>query len=253
MAQNKDTIKSLRKQNDDLKEEIANLRTDFKCKEPSEETQKSLNYLGEEYDDLKGFSNTAKQQISRLESRLTEITKRVELLSKSFDEAQQYSYSYNVKLMGIPHLKPRESAQETSELCAKIFQKMGAEVTLQDIDIAHLVPTRKTNDKPKPIICKFTRRLAREQVMAARKYLKKLDPSSSGLPVESTLMYAAVYDYLTPRNQQLLAEAKKFQNENGFSYCWTKNGLIYLRKTEGSNPIKITQRSDMANIVVSTS
>lgn len=202
MAQTKHTIKSLRKQNDELKYEIANLREDFKkfqhtvkiketnhgdqkCKEPSEETQKSLNYVGDEYDDLKCFSKKAKQQISRLESRLTEISANVEHLSMSIDEAQQYSYSYNVKLMGIPQMKPRETAQETSELCVKVFQKMGVQLMLQDIDIAHRVPTRKTTDKPKPIICKFTRRLAREQVMAARKEIKKLNPNSLGLSPES--------------------------------------------------------------------
>ena len=231
MAQTKDTIKSLRKQNDELKDEIANLREDFKkfedtvkiketnhddqkCKAPSEETQKSLNYLGDEYDDLKRSSKMAKQQMSRLETRLTEISAKVEHLSTSIDEAQQYSYSYNVKLMGIPHLKPRESAQETSELCLKVFQQMGVRLTLQDIHIAHRVPTRKTTDKPKPIICKFTRRLAREQVMAARKEIKKLNPNSLGLFPESTWMNAAIYDHLTPRIQQLLVEAKKFKEEN---------------------------------------
>jgi predicted nucleic acid-binding Zn-ribbon protein len=136
MSQTKDTIKSLRKQNDDLKNEIDTLRDEFrkfedsvaskgnshdaqKCQTPSVETQKSLDYLGNEYDDLNRFSKTAKQQISRLESRLAEIADKVELVSNSIDEAQQYSYSYNVKVAGIPHLKQKESARDTSDLCIK--------------------------------------------------------------------------------------------------------------------------------------
>jgi predicted nucleic acid-binding Zn-ribbon protein len=151
MSQTKDTIKSLRKQNDDLKNEIDTLRDKFrkfehsvaskgnshdaqKCQTPSVETQKSLDYLGNEYDDLNRFSETAKQQILRLESRLAEIADKVELVSNSIDEAQEYSYSYNVKVVGIPHL---ESARDTSDLCIKIFHEMGVALSIQDIDIVH--------------------------------------------------------------------------------------------------------------------
>jgi chromosome segregation ATPase len=114
MSQTKDTIKSLRKQNDDLKNEIDTLQDEFRkfedsvaSKGNSHDAQKCLDYLGNEYDDLKRFSKTAKQQISRLESRLAEIADKVELVSNSIDEAQEYSYSYNVKVAGIPHLKQK--------------------------------------------------------------------------------------------------------------------------------------------------
>ncbi|CAB4002837.1 Hypothetical predicted protein [Paramuricea clavata] len=225
-----------------------------KCQTPSVETQKSLDYLGNEYDDLNRFSKTAKQEISRLESRLAEIADKVELVSNSIDEAQEYSYSYNVKVVGIPHLKQKESARDTSDLCIKIFNEMGIALSIQDIDIAHRVPTRKMNDnQPKPIIYKFTRRLAREQVMAVRRDITKVDPSHLGLLPESNLSHAGIYDHLTPRLQKLLAEARKFKDDNNYRFCWTKHRSIYLRKTENSNPIRIHQRSDLTKIAIGTS
>jgi prefoldin subunit 5 len=261
MSQTKDTIKSLRKQNDDLKNEIDTLQDEFRkfedsvaSKGNSHDAQKCLDYLGNEYDDLKRFSKTAKQQISRLESRLAEIADKVELVSNSIDEAQEYSYSYNVKVAGIPHLKQKESARDTSDLCIKIFHEMGVALSIQDINIAHRVPTRKTNDnQPKPIICKFTRRLAREQVMAVRRDITKVDPSRLGLHPESNLSHAGIYDHLTPRLQKVLAEAKKFKDDNNYRFCWTKHRSIYLRKTENSNPIRIHQRSDLTKIAIGAS
>ena len=55
-----------------------------------------------------------------------------------------------------------ESSKKTSGICVKLFNAMGADVSIQDIDSAHRIPVRneKSQGKPKPIICKFIRRLA---------------------------------------------------------------------------------------------
>ena len=61
---------------------------------------------------------------------------------------------------------------------------MGAEVSLQDIDIAHRVLTRRESDGPKPV-----RRLAKGKVMEVRNKRLKLTPQVSGrdcLPIPSS-------------------------------------------------------------------
>ena len=79
----KDTIKSLKKQKDDLKgqvdplkgkimklqEEVSSNRTTLtksNCTTPHKETEKSLEYLSNEYDDQKRLSLSTKQQISQV-------------------------------------------------------------------------------------------------------------------------------------------------------------------------------------------
>ena len=51
---------------------------------------------------------------------------------------------------------------------------------MQDIDIAHSVPARKTSSRPNPIICKFVRRHVKGRVMAARKEVSKVAPIQLG-------------------------------------------------------------------------
>ena len=125
-------------------------------------------------------------------------------------------------------------------MCAKLFQSMGAEtVTLQDIDIAHRVPPRNpsANQNPQPIVCRFTRRLARDLVMKSRKEACKVDVSRIGLP-----------NHLTPKTQQILSDAKRFKERYQYSYCWTKNSTVFLRKTADSRPLKITSQNDLARL-----
>ena len=55
------------------------------------EPEKSLNFLGDEYDDLNASCKDTKKLISRLSTRLSRSSERVELLAKQIDEAQKYS------------------------------------------------------------------------------------------------------------------------------------------------------------------
>ena len=70
--------------------------------------------------------------------------------------------------VGVPELS-QETAEVTRKLCAKLLAEMGTNISLQEVDIAHRVPLRSAGNLPKPIIGKFTRRLAKEAVMARRK------------------------------------------------------------------------------------
>lgn len=55
-------------------------------------------------------------------------------------------------------------------------------VSINDIDIAHRVPTRRAEDHhSKPIICKFIPRLAKEAVMNCRREISSIDPTALGL------------------------------------------------------------------------
>ena len=63
-----------------------------------------------------------------------------------------------------------ESAQDcTVKKCLDIFSGIGANISEFDIDAAHRVPTRNQNGRgratgrPFPIICTFTRRIARDE------------------------------------------------------------------------------------------
>ena len=167
-------------------------------------------------------------------------------LEKTLEGFIDYSYGFNVKLLGLPQLSPTEEAHETSSLCVKLFNAMGAmSVSINDIDIAHRVPTRVAWDGPKPVICEFTRRLARNAVMAVRREISSVSPTDLGLPADEDLSHTRVVDHLSPKRQQLYTDAKNFKSRYNFNYCWVKNGVILLRKTEDSSPVKKKKAEDL--------
>ena len=99
-----------------------------------------------------------------------------------------YSYQYNLKIVGVPLISESESAQDTAELCVKLFSGLGVDVSISEIDIAHRVPQRDTSTgngnrrQPNPIICKFTRSMTRDTVLASRGNASRLTTEDLDLP-----------------------------------------------------------------------
>ena len=100
----------------------------------AEEGTHSLQFLSKEYDDLQSFRESTKDDLKRLSARLVLVESKVDAISNAIDEIEDYSYQFNVKFTGVPETSVNESSRSTSSLCIKLFNGMGAEVTILDID-----------------------------------------------------------------------------------------------------------------------
>ena len=215
---------------------------------PSREGEKSLSFLSDKHDELILFKTNAMAELERLGKKIEAVNEKVKNISEAIESMENYSYQYNIKLVGFPELYEHESANDTAKLFLEIFKAIGAsELTVQDIDITHRVQSR-SDTRPKPIICKFVRRLAKENVMNHRREVESISPSTLGYSSETSLEQAKIYDHLTPRLQHLLSEANKFKTAHQFQYCWAKNGQILLRKTHESRVIKLKSVKDLSRL-----
>ena len=204
---------SLKKTNQELKAqinvlsgEIENLKSQLGVNADDESTAAQQNVEDHrpstnEHSDFQSVQTRAEAELKRLSARLAQVSAKVDEVGKAIDTIEEYSYQYNVKIVGVPELNGQETAMDTSKLCVNLFIEMGADITLQDIDIAHRVPFRSARNLPKPIICKFTRRLAKKLVMARRKDACKSIPANLGLPDGVSLSSVRIFDHLTPKMQ----------------------------------------------------
>ncbi|CAH3191926.1 unnamed protein product [Porites evermanni] len=236
----KETIASLKQQNQLLKQqvdalckEVKSLKESFAAMEAvnenritavanasNVETARSLRYLNDEYDDLSASDSSISVQLKQIFHCLNVLTAQVE--------------------------------RESSSLCVKLFQEMGAEVSILDIDIAHRVSKRNESKGPKPVVCKFGRRLAKGKVMEIRQRASQVNPTSIDFSAENELGGATIFDHLTPKKQNLLFDAKKFKERNHYQFCWAKNSTIYLRKDESSRVIKISDTNTLRHLASDT-
>ena len=141
-------------------------------------------------------------------------------------------------------------AETTTQLSLKLFHAIGAEgVTKNGIDIVHRVNSRRSDSHyPRPIVCKFIRRLAKEEVMAHRNETSNLNPDDLDLSNDFHTENTRVHEHLISRLQQLLSDANKLKSSHQFQYFWVKNSEILARKSSSSQVFKLKRVADLDNL-----
>ena len=142
--------------------------------------------------------NSRSWKADRKASNPISVTSNV---AKAIDDIMTYTYQYNIKIIGVPLASDRETSLETANLCLKIFNCIGANISISDIDIAHRVQPRNSHrgQGEQPIICKFVRRMAREQVMAVRNNANQQTADDLGLFSSMETGRVAIFCHLNPR------------------------------------------------------
>mgnify|MGYP001798758601 CR=1 FL=1 len=259
-------MQKLRQENKELKDQLTkvqgemellknNLTSSFSDFAPNETGSQTIEFLSAKYDDLDAFKNKATKEIKDLSKKIDLIAENVNRLEKCIEDMEAYSYKFNLKIVGVPNTSgEKETAMDTASLCLNLFHALGAkEVKITDIDTAHRVPSRtKRMEKPDPIICKFIRRLPKDEVMANRNNRQALSSEDLGLESHADLSRVRIFDHLTPKLQKLFYEAKKYKTSQDYDYCWVKNGVVNLRESSSSPIIKLRSMDDLALLSTSS-
>ncbi|CAB4029592.1 Hypothetical predicted protein [Paramuricea clavata] len=59
---------------------------------------RSVEFISSQYDELSQFKETAKRQIQDILTRVNKISERCDLIAKTVEESEAYSYQFNVKM-----------------------------------------------------------------------------------------------------------------------------------------------------------
>jgi len=209
----KEENESLKSQLDELSKEFNEVKKKLEAQATNDDLQESVNLMSADYDELKAKKSAVENDVRKIEEQLSELTQKIYDFDEAIESIMAYSYQYNIKILGIPQANVKETADETVEICLKLFKELGAKVNEQDIDIAHRLQNRDIS-KPAVIVCKFTRRIAKEAVMSKRKALNNVNLQNVVPHPESVDTILAIYDHLTPKKQELLKKKRSLYKEN---------------------------------------
>ena len=262
----KDKVKALRNENEQVKRQLEELKELESIKSKMAEKRDSytateippytqdVQFLSDSYDALVKSKTSIEEDLGKFSVRLDLLGKNVDRIDKAIDDMLHYSYPYNLKIVGVPLVNENESAEDTANLCLKLFSALGNDISVYDIDIAHRVQQRNAaidigrRRQPNAIICKFTRRMARDKVLASRRNTSQLTPEALGFSPTAEINRIRIYSHLMPRLQELLYAAKAHQNMHSYKWCWSKGIAIFLRKTDTSTAIRLESLGDLSKL-----
>lgn len=230
-------IEELRRENENYKQEV------LKKLELFEQSLQFTSDLVEKSNETNKNVQEELKQIKELNKKLLEENSSLQLkvskLENDIIDLQQYSRRQNVEISNLPEV-PNEKMDEVK---MNIMNALGVDLS-KNLTIVHRVPTTK-KEKIKPIIMQFDSVASKSEFMKAAK-LKKITADAVNSCFEKLPVY--INDHLCPDLKKLLYDCKVFKRQNDFKYCWSKNGKIFLRKTEGSKIYRIKCNSDLNNV-----
>ena len=126
--------------------------------------------------------NTLKTQ---LQEEMTSMENRMNLkMMSEIELLENYNRRENIRIVGLPESVSDENGKFRGESCEETLQKVvelaklsGAEVTRNDISIAHRLPGPK--GRPRPVFVRFSRRMARLDILRKKKNLRDNDKTKS--------------------------------------------------------------------------
>ena len=111
----KDNVKSLRKDNDQLKKQLQELAKDFEnvkskmaeqrrnqASPVAQPNEKAIKFLSDQYNDLLKSETSLEEEIGKLSRKLDSLAKDVDRIDKAIDDILNYSYHYKLTIVGVP-------------------------------------------------------------------------------------------------------------------------------------------------------
>ena len=215
-------------------------------KEQFENLSQSMNVHTKNYDE---YQKTVKgvieeNQATRLEmavvmNTLTDLQKENAQLKERVEELEQQTRCKDVEIVGFPETKE----ENLKTIVKTIGTKIGLQVPPDQIEQVERVPS---SSKPRPLLVQFkTKTLKDTFLTSARKARVKAVNVNNTFP--DTPIF--VNEHLTQERKRLIYEARKKKKELQYQHLWTKAGVIYLKKTDDSQPIRIVAQKDLSKIV----
>ncbi|XP_045456264.1 protein unc-13 homolog C-like [Melitaea cinxia] len=160
-------------------------------------------------------------------SALNALQRQVELLGGEIDRLETRKRRKMLLLHGVPEEKAENTSAIVTALAADHLNL--ANFSSSSIKASYRLG-RSLDQKPRPIVVKFTDTAVRDKVWFAKTKLKGTGYTQS--------------EFLTRTRHQVFMEARQ---RFGISNCWTREGCIHIVTTDGERH-KVETLSDLRSI-----
>lgn len=221
-----------------MRKQIRDLETSVKLmSDQYDAVIKNLDTQSKEIKILRTDNKSLKESIQLLQEK-------VESLEEEGSKRDQWSRLQNIELVGIPE----QDNESLPDVMVKLAKYVGAPLQQSDVEFAHRVQAKRpTKGKPRAIIARLRERATKDALVHGSRKCRGMTTKDLGLEGEPLKVH--VNEHLTVANKNLLSKCRKRATEKEYTFVWTKNCRIYVRKAENKPYIQISKEADLKKIV----
>lgn len=232
MANQEKKLKSLETTFKDSIKEISIQNKDIKT---------SIEFISNMYEEMRMKLENCEQQ--QRKDRLY-----IKALEDRLDNVERGIRSSSLEVRNIP-----QKETENKDDLIKIVQNIGSVLNtpIDKSEIKELFRTKKRNSKNSPIIVELTTVLKKEKIISSVKKYKQEKRDlikTTQISVDGPAVPIHISENLSFKMKRLHFLAREFARTNEYKYCWTSNGNIYIRKTDGQAAVRLNNETDLENL-----
>ncbi|KAJ2947360.1 hypothetical protein O0L34_g17101 [Tuta absoluta] len=194
---------------------------------------------------LKDTVTAHSTKITKLHEEVAELQSVVADLQQKNVIQEQENLRNNLEIIGIPENENESLIHLVKATCAKI----GIELKNDDIDDvfrAGVKQQKGATSPPKtlsrPVVIRLVRRQKRDEILQAAKTRRNV--TTDGI-VDGKPQSIYFNERLTKFNRLLFRAARERAFSYKFAYCWTRNGHIFVRRSDGKPAARINSTQDL--------
>lgn len=229
---------------------------------------KAIDDMRQEMANLQSISSTLTEHSTRItknEDKIASLEYDVKTLTRRLDELETSSKPPSIQINGIP-----DNVQlPVSDIVNRIGNFIGVQLAPEVLTTAkRLNMSRKVPDlglrsdvagngssggsvmgvNAIPIIVRFVNETHRRDFLQAFRRKGPFHTSDIALHNEMDKSKIFIFEYLTAAVRKVYLNAKKFQKANQYKFLWTRDGKIFLRRTDDSLIIRVMPHTDLTKI-----
>lgn len=197
--------------------------------------------------------NEVQLTINRLEEDRKQLTSQIANIQTKCDSLERLSRKTSIQIRNVPRQKG-EKKENLFNMIGKLSSTIGVTLEATELRDVYRLPT-KPDQANTALVAEFSSTLIRDNFLTAAKNHKlasirykteQLNSSHLGLEGSNSDIY--ISEHLTPLASRLFFLAREFRKTMGYDYCWTSNGLVYLRKKQGE-PYVLIKSEDQLHLL----
>lgn len=170
-------------------------------------------------------------KIASLEKERDNDKKLILKLEEKLEVLERKYKATGIEVRNLP-----KSDGENKETLVKTFINLCStfNIHLSRNDIKDIYRINTSKSSPDPVIVELTTVIMKENINKCVKCF-------------NLIMLKPIYvsETLTQKSNRLFYLARVFQRNYAYAFCWTVNGIVYLRKNENLPQIRITAEADL--------
>lgn len=224
MSEMRDMLTKIRQEQDNKLEKLVSSIEEIKVQ--NNDIKQNLEFLTEKYSLLVC-------EVNELKAENSEKNKYIKSLEDRIEKSERFARASCIEIKNIP---VKNSETKTDLLNTVLSMSKILNVTIQPHDIKDIFRINTRNPEIKTIIVDLTSVLTKERILVSYKKFNKGNSklSTEHLKLGGPVKPIYISENLTSQMKRLHYLTRVFASSNGYKFCWTTGGKIFIRKKDGA-------------------